>query len=247
MSLLKNLTSDESIANERDSVGNGGPLDSGLYNAKVKLAYLTKSSGGAQGLVLQLKTEEGRDIKETLYMTSGTEKGGMHYYEKDGVKNYLPGFLLVQSLSLLACGKEVSQLDTETKVVNVYNYEAKAEVPTKVEMVMDLLDKDILVGVLKQKVDKNVKDANGKYVPSGEFREQNAIDKFFRASDKKTTAEIRAKAEEAVFFDTWNKKWAGQVQDRSKGVAGAGVAGAPKSAGVAANNPTKKPTTSLFS
>lgn len=44
MSLLKNLTSDDSIANERDSVGSSEPLESGLYPATVKLAYVTKAT-----------------------------------------------------------------------------------------------------------------------------------------------------------------------------------------------------------
>ena len=246
MSLLASLSTDSSITEEKDSVGSSGPLDSGLYTATIALAYVTKSAGGAMGLVLNLKTEAGREIRQTLWMTSGTAKGGKNYYEKDGVKNYLPGFLLAQSLSLLAAGKEVSDLDTEEKVVKLYDYEAKAEVPTKVQMVMELLDKPILVGVIKQIVDKNIKDGQGNYVPSGETREENEIDKFFRASDKKTTAEIRAKLEEADFINVWTAKHTAEfVKNKAKGAGAAGTAGAPKAAGAAAG--TKKPTTSLFS
>jgi len=139
MSLLANLSTDDSVTEEKDSVGSSGPLDSGLYKSTVALAYVTKSAGGAMGLVLNLKTEAGREIRQTLWMTSGTAKGGKNYYEKDGEKFYLPGFNHANSLALLTCGKEISQLDTETKVVNVYSAEAKSEVPTKVEMLMDLL------------------------------------------------------------------------------------------------------------
>lgn len=242
MSLLANLATDESIANEKDSIGGGGVLDSGLYPATVSLAYVTKSSGGATGLVLKAKTDQGRDINQTLWMTSGTAKGAKNFYEKDGVKNYLPGFIAANALALLTVGKEIGQLDTETKVVNVYSFDAKAEVPTKVEMVMDLVGKDIIIGVIKQTVDKNVKDGNGVYVPSGETREENEIDKFFRASDKMTTAEIRAAANDPVFYDTWAGKWTGQVRNKAKGASG--TAGAPK--GAAAGAGTKKPTTSLF-
>jgi hypothetical protein len=240
MSALKNLTSDESISNEKDSVGGGGVLASGLYPAKITLAYVTTSSGGATGLVLHAKTSEGRDIRSTQWMTSGTAKGGKNFYEKDGVKNYLPGFLLAQSLALLTVGKELSDLDTEQKVANVYSFDAKAEVPTKVDMVMDLVGKEIVIGLIRQTVDKNVKTDNG-YVPSGETRDENEIDKFFRASDRKTTAEIRAKAEEAVFVNTWADKWNDQIRDKS--TKSAGVAGAPK-ASVSVTN--KKPTASLF-
>ena len=243
MSLLTNLKSDDSIAQERDSVGSGGVLDSNLYAANISLAYLTKSAGGAVGLVLNAKTDGGREIRQTLWMTSGTAKGGKNYYEKDGEKHYLPGFNLANSLALLTVGKEISELDTETKVVNTYSHEAKAEVPTKVEMLVDLLGKDILIGLIKQTVDKTQKNDAGAYVPTGETREENEVDKLFRARDRMTTAEIRAKADVAGFITTWEAKWAGKVRDKAKGAGAAGTAGAPKASAAAA---TKKPATSLF-
>ena len=242
MSLLANLASDVSIANEKDSIGGGGVLESGLYPSKVTLAYVMKSAGGATGLVVKAKTSQGRDINQTLWMTSGTSKGAKNFYEKDGVKNYLPGFIAANALALLSAGKEISQLDTETKVVSIYNYEAKAEVPTKVEVVMDLVGKEIVIGLIKQTVDKNVKNDAGVYVPSGETREENEIDKFFRASDRMTTAEIRASANDPVFCTTWESKWAGQVRNKAKGASG--TPGVPK--GLAMGGGSKKPTTSLF-
>ena len=243
MSLLKTLATDPSIAEEKDSVGSGGPIDSGLYMAKIALAYVTKAASGAIGLVLNAKTESGREIRETLWMTSGTAKGGHNFYtDKNGEKKYLPGFLLANSLALLTVGKEIFELDTETKVVSVYSPEAKSEVPTKVDMIMELLGKDILIGVIKQTVDKTQKNDAGVYVPTGETREENTIDKLFRARDRMTTAEIRAQAEEAAFAATWEAKWAGKTRDKASKTAGAGVAGAPKGASPAA----KKPATSLF-
>lgn len=244
MSLLQNLKSDDTIAGERDSVGSSGPVESGLYPSKIALAYLTKSSGGATGLVLNIKSNSGREVRQTLWMTSGTAKGATNFYiDKEGQKQYLPGFNLANSLALLAAGKEISQLDTETKVVNVYSPEAKAEVPTKVEMLVDLLGKDIIVGLIKQTVDKNQKNDAGVYVPTGEVRDENEIDKFFRSRDRMTTAEIRALATEATFIETWDAKWAGKTRDKSKGAAaGTGTAGAPKAAGAV----SKKPATSLF-
>ena len=243
MSLLANLKSDDSIAGERDSVGGGGVLDSALYAATIKLAYLIKSVGGAVGLVLNAKTDAGRDIRSTLWMTSGTAKGGTNTYtDKDGAKQYLPGYLLATSLSLLTVGKEIGDLEPEVKVVPVYSPEAKAEVPTKVEMLVELLGQEILVGLIKQTVDKTVKNDAGTYVATGEVREENEIDKFFRARDRMTTAEIRSKAESAAFAAVWEAKHTGNVRNKSKGAAAGGVAGAPK--GAAAG--TKKPQTSLF-
>lgn len=252
MSLLASLKTDDSIIGEKDSVGgSSGPLESGMYNAKVSMAYLTKSSGGALGLVLTLKTVANREIRQTLWMTSGTAKGCKNYYEnKDGEKQFLPGFNLANALCLLTVGKEVSEMDTETKMVNVYNPEAKAEVPTKVDVVMDLMNQEVIVGLFKQVVDKTVKNDAGVYVPKvnpvtgeNETREENEIDKFFRASDRMTTAEIKAAANEAVFANTWESKWTGKTREKAKGAsANAGVSGAPK----AASKPANKPTASLF-
>jgi hypothetical protein len=244
MSLLSNLKTDSSIATERDSVGGGGALESGLYPSTVSLAYLNKASSGAIGLVLNLKTANNREIRQTLWMTSGTAKGGTNFYtDKDGNKQYLPGFNHANSLALLTVGTEISDLETETKAVPVYSPEAKAEVPTKVDMLTDLLGKEIIVGLIKQVVDKTQKNDAGVYVPTGETREENEIDKLFRAKDRMTTVEIRAKAEEATFIDTWAGKWEGVTRNKSKGASGAVGAGKPGAANAAT---TKKPTSSLF-
>lgn len=250
MGILAALATDDSIQTERDSVGSSfGPIDSGLYNMTVSLAYLKTAGSGALALAVELKSDAGQIVRQDFWMTSGTAKGGKNYYEKDGEKHYLPGFTMANSLALLTVGKEIGQLETETKVINLYSSEAKAEVPTKVEMFTDLLGKEVIAGVIRQTVDKNVKDGAGNYVPSGETRDENEIDKFFRMRDRMTPAEIRAQAEKAVFIDTWNEKWAGKVRNKAKGAAGTAGATKPGTGlSVAGGNPavTKKPTTSLF-
>ena len=244
MSLLANLATNETINNERDSIGGSGPLDSGLYMLKIALAYINKAASGALGLVLQFKTEDNKDVRQTLWMSSGTAKGCKNYYEdKKGEKQYLPGFIHANAICLLTVGKEISAMETETKVINLYSAEAKAEVPTKVEMVMDLIGQEVLAGIIKQTVDKTVKNEAGVYVATGETRDENEIDKIFRAKDRMTTAEIRSQATEATFADSWEQKWTGKVKDRAKG-ATAGLAGVPKLGGAPAAS--KKPTASLF-
>lgn len=241
MSVLAALATDNSIEVEKDSVGSSGPLDSALYSGTVAMAYVEQSKGGAMGLNLTLKTDAGREVRQTLWMTSGREKGQKNYYEKDGVKHYLPGFNLANSLCLLTVAKEISQLETEKKVVKLYSFEAKAEVPTQVDCLTDLIGKEIIAGILRQTVDKNVKNDAGAYVPSGETRDENEIDKFFRARDKMTTAEIRAQAEEPAFYAAWESKWTGVTRNKAKGAGANGTAGAPK---LATTN--GKPTSSLF-
>jgi hypothetical protein len=247
MNILSNLTTDETIANEKDSIGGGSrTIDSGIYEATIVHAYVTKSAGGAVGMVVNMKTDAGQELRQTFWMTSGTAKGCKNYYEdKNGDKQYLPGFILANSLCLLTVGQEISALETEQKVIPLYNVEAKSEIPTKVDMLMDLVGKQVVAAVMKQIVDKTKKnETSGLYEPTGETREENEIDKFFRQRDRMTTAEIRAKAEAATFVNTWAEKWTGKVRDKSKGAAGGvkAISGLPGTKAVAAN----KPSVSLF-
>lgn len=245
MSLLSNLTTDETINNETDSVGGGGPLETGIYKSKITMAYLNKSKGGALGLNLHFKTEDNQEFRQTLWVTSGDAKGNKNYYEnKKGEKNYLPGYIHADALCLLTVGTGLPAMDTEQKVVNVYSPEAGAEVPTKVEVLVDLIDQEALVALQKQLVDKRAQGDDGQYHPTGETREENEIDKIFRAKDGMTTAEIRAEREEASFIDTWKEKWDGKTRDRTTKQAN-GTAGAPRqAAGAQGGAKTRK---SLFS
>jgi hypothetical protein len=247
MSVLANLATDDSIENEKDVVFTGGPLDSGIYMCQVLLAFIGKAASGAMSLVLHLKTEEGREVRQTLWITSGDAKGNRNYYEKDGQKHYLPGFQLARSLSLLTVGKELSEMETEPKMVKLWDTSAQAEIPKQVDALTALIGQDVVVGLVKQTVDKNVKNGEGKYVPSGETRDENEVDKFFRARDNKTTAEILAEKEEAEFIDVWRDKWEGQVRNRAKGASAAGAQGtAGMPGGAAAPAGTGQPAKSLF-
>lgn len=250
MSLLSNLATDESIKNETDSVGGGGPVETALYPAEVSLAFVKKSAGGALGLNLHLKLDNGHEHRETLWVQSGDAKGNKNFYENaQGEKKYLPGFMTANSLTLLGIGKEISQLDTEEKVVKLYSLDAKADVDTKVDMVMDLIGARIIVGLQKQIVDKNQKGDDGVYRPTGETREINEIDKFFREKDKLTTAEIRAGAEEPAFYNTWDQKMTGKTRNKASAANDAnGAQGAPVVQGAFGSSAgtTKKPTSSLF-
>lgn len=248
MNALANLATDKSIKEDTDSVGSDfSALESGVYAAKVTLAYLKKAASGALALALTLKTEAGREIQQTLWMTSGTEKGCKNYYEKDGERFYLPGFTHANNLSLLTMDQEISQLTTEVKVISLYSAEAKADVPTKVDMFMDLIGKDIFVALFKQTVDKTKKNDAGVYVPTGETRDENEVDKFFHSPTQMTVAELRAKATEATFVNTWKTKWYGKTKNKSKsaGKAAGGTAPVAGAFGAAANT-AKKPSSSLF-
>lgn len=249
MGILSNVKNDETIQSQGDSLGGGFMVDSGVYPCEIEMAYVDVADSGAISLNVHLKTDSGALLRNQLWIQSGKAKGGNNYYvDKKGNKQYLPGYNQAEALALLTVGKHVNELVDEEKVIKLYNFDAKAELPTKVSVLTELLGQQVTVGVIKQVVDKNVKtdDGNGHitYAPSGETREENEIDKFFRAKDNMTVTEIRAEAETAEFIDAWEKKWKGQVKNKAKGAAATGATpGAPAAGGSGA---TAAPQKSLF-
>ena len=243
MSLLKNLETKAGVEGEKDILGGGGALDSGLYDLTIKVAYVTTSSGGALAMNT-IFDYNGKEVRQQFWMTSGNDKGNKNTYTKDGKEFYLPGFITANSLALLTVGKEISQLDLEEKTIKLYDFEAKGEVPTKVQVFTELTGQTITAGIQKQTVDKNIDsgqvDGNGRkiYVPSGETRDINEVVKFFRADDGLTVPEIEAQVTEAKFKNDWDAKYTGKTINKAKGSKDGVTAGAP-SAGA-------KPTKSLF-
>lgn len=239
MSILSNLGYANDVQQSKDTVGGGRTLlESGIYDATVKAAYLGKSAGGAVNLTVIFTTSAG-EYKEVLYLTS---KSGSNYYTNSrGEKQYLPGFVTADDLCLLAAQKPLSQMATEKKVFKVYNPTLKAESPTEVDALAELEGKEVKLGILKEKTFKSVKQADGTYATSDETTESNVISKIFGAKTNKTANECRAKVENAEFIEQWKARWEGKISDRTAGkqpTASAGVAGSPRAT---------KPTESLFS
>lgn len=238
------LAMNDSIENEADVLGGGnGPWESGIYPAEITMAFLSESNSGAFALNVWLKNDNGQEMRQTIYMTSGRAKGQKNYYERDGQMHYLPGFNVANSIALLTLGKNIGEVETVERVVSIYNFESRSEEPTKVECFVELIGQRALFGVQKQIDDKRTLDeSTGKYVPTGETRELNEIDKVFRIKDKLTTMEIRAGVTEPNFHDNWLKKWEGVTRDRSEG-GSANSSGKPQAKALSGGGQPKK---SLF-
>lgn len=233
MSKLSNIQLGDDIKDGGDFLGGGRTLESGLYDLTIVHAYISTAESGAMALNIACKTGDSNQLlKQTFWITNSTAKGGVPYFtdKKTMEKKYLPGFVLADNLCLLTVGKHINGLDTEVKVINLYSSKDQKEVPTQVDMVIDLLGKTITAGVIKQTVNKTKKnDSTGAYEPTGETRQENEIDKFFRTRDGMTVTEIKAKATEPKFKMAWAEKWEGQVRDKSGGAAVGGAAnGAPQ-------------------
>ena len=242
MSLLGTLEVDDTIKEDTDSIGGFTVLESGLYPFQIMRAYLTLSAGKAMALNIDFESTKKEKMKAQLYMTSGEAKGCKNFYinKKTKEKCYLPGFNQANSLSLLTTGKQINELTTEKKVINLYDPAMKKEVPTEVDMITDMLNKGVYAGVINQLVDKRaLNQSTNQYEPTGETRSENEVDKFFRAKDKLTVVEIKAGITEPVFVNKWLDRWQGKVKDKTTKT---GVTpGAPKRQVGA-----QAPTTSIF-
>lgn len=249
MTILAALQTDSSVEQEKDVLGGSYLVDSGLNDCDIVLAYLNTSKSGAMALNVELKTESGVTVRDQFWMTSSTANGGKNFYEKDGKKHYLPGFTMANHLALLTVGEEIGNIQVEEKTIKLRDFTTKKDVPTAVQMFTPLLGKKITAGILKVIDDKRAKNAAGEYQPTGETRQLNEIDKFFRHRDGLTVAEILAETTEAQFKGQWAEKWTGKEVNRAKGMtaAQAGISsGMPDSAGAAAAGNTGG-TKSLFS
>jgi hypothetical protein len=249
MALFKNLTTtDHEVVQDR--LGGGfQPLDTDIYAGSIKAAYAGASAGGAQNVTLIL-TLNGKEYRETVYVTDKTGKNWFANKQDATKKVPLPGFTILNDLCLVTTDKPLSEQDGEEKVVKVWDNEAKAEMPKSVPMLMDLVGKACLVAIEKSIVNKNVQQPNGEWVAGAETREENNIVKVFHPELKVTVPEALAERTEPDFFNKWLEKNKGNVNDKRKVKDGeAGKTGRPGQANgppQASGSSDTAPRTSLF-
>ena len=220
---------------EKDVLGGRSLLPTGLYEGTLDVAYLTKSTGGATAFNFVVDIG-GKKVRDTIYVTN---RAGGVTYTKDGKKFPLPGYSLVNALCKLTAGKEIPQLDFEKKLVKVYNFEQRKEVPTEVDVAVELVGQSVKIGIELHRENKNAKDQAGNYVPTAEIREFNTITRVFHVKTGQTAAEYNAQAP-AEFMALWVKEFDGKVIDKTaKGpVAPAPAAAASGAATPAAGKPS---------
>lgn len=237
----------DNVEKSGDRLGGSFTLDTGVYKAKVKLAYIGKAQNSDSTSVNIHLDIDGREYRFQEWVTN--RKGENFFVDKKTKKEVLlPGYQTIDDLCLLTTANELSEQDSEEKVVNLWDFESRAEVPQNVPVLVDLLDQEITVAIVRQIVDKNTKQDDGSYKPSGETREENVVEKYFHSESLRTTTEIRAEIEEGIFIEKWAEINNGKPpRNKSTGAAGnSGRPGArpsaaskPASAGAAANTGRK--------
>lgn len=210
-----NKLSDKNLEQAHDVVSSGySPVITDIYTAIVKMAYGITSSGGALGVHLSLYLPAlGREYNETIYVS---DKSGNNYSidKQSGKKRPLPGFTIINDLCLVTCDSPLASMETEDKLVPVYDYEEKKQVPTSVPVLTDLLGKEVYVAIFCKEENKKVKQDNGEYVATPETRMLNSIEKMMHNPSKMTVREAESGMDTATYYDAWLEANKGRVLDR---------------------------------
>jgi hypothetical protein len=242
--VFQKLKSD-GLEESTDRLGGGGVRESDIYTGKIKYAYAGTSSGGAMSLNLCVDFG-GQEYRETVWVTN--KKGENFFLNKqdNSKKVPLPGFTVAEDICLIVTGKGLAEQEMEEKVLKLWDFDASAEVPKSVPVLVELTGQEISLGLIKQIENKQKKNDNtGEYEPTEEERESNFTDKVFHTETKMTVAEARNGQETGEFWDKWITKNKGRLNDKRKfkdGGAGKSgkPAGAPKAAGAPAASAAPK-------
>ena len=226
MSLFASIQNANIQTKEEDVLGGSRTVPSNVYPAGIKLAYLDAAASGAICVVFDfamLVDGKERNHKETIYI-SNKNKEFTYKDKQSGEAKPLPGFVTVDSICKAVTGKSITELSTEKKMVKVFDYDQKAEVPQEKEVLMDLVRGKLELGIQELTVDKTVKSDTGEYVPTGETRDINELSKVF-TEDGLTLVEKEAGATEAKFKAAWIKQYADKKINKAKGKADGAKAG----------------------
>jgi hypothetical protein len=161
MSLMKKVKNTEVDVKEKDTLGGMQLFDTNVYDFEIKMAYVEQSSGGALGATLVLETEASQNYRETIYFTN--KKGETFFTNSKGETQHLPGFNLLNSITMLTIQTELTDMDTEERVVKAWDSDAKAEINKNIDAFVDLIGQRIKLAVEKQLQDKQVYSDGGSF------------------------------------------------------------------------------------
>jgi hypothetical protein len=245
--------SNEGLEEAQDRAGGGGfQHEADIYNSTVEMAYAGESAGGAMSVSFIFDLGDNRKHRETFYVTN-KKKENFYLNKNDNTKKVpLPGFVSVDDICMATTEKSLAEQDTEEKIVKIWDFDAKAEVPKSVPVLVDVIGKPVSIALLKILRNKREQASNGDYVDVAGDVTENQVDKVFHTESRMTMVEARRDAAlidegkeplGAQFWDTWLTNNKGKVRDkrsikdggsggtsgRPGGNAGAPTGGAPAS------------------
>ena len=222
MSMFKKLGTD-TLEETEDRLGGSGSytVPSRMYAATIKQAYGHVAESGAMALQLELQLDgQEKTYSETIYVSN---KQGENFYTRNGKNLPLPGFSTVEDICLIATGSGLQDQDVEDKLVNIWDFESSKMVQKERPVLVNLIGAKLTVGILETRENKSKKnDRTGRYEPVNEERTVNSIHKVWDTESKSTVFEAR-NSKDPDFWDLWEAKYSGQLQDTFKEVKGGGA------------------------
>src|SRR5690606_1068474 len=147
--------------------------------------------------------------RETIYYTN--KAGEIFYTDKsDGkTKRGLPGYNILNAICMMTTEKGLLDQAHEDKVVKVYDFDAKAEVPKSVQVLVDTVGKPLRLAISNSTVNVKTKQ-DGEYVSTAKTKQENKIESVFHAETKQTLKEA-IDGRDADFHDKWLERNKGQI------------------------------------
>ena len=205
------------VEEQQDRLGGSYTLESGVYDATVKLAYIVGSQSSKSKCMVCVFDIDGFELTTREWFLTGA---GAPTYEKNNKKFMLPAYEKMNDLHLVTTGYDLTGSTVEDKTIKVWDADAGGEIDKNMPVVTSILNKRVSMAVLKVIENKQEKDeSSGKYVPTEDKREVNEISKFFHIETGKTVVELKNKVDlppEDLFKARWADKNTGKTQDRYK-------------------------------
>lgn len=142
--MFGNLTND-GLEEAGDRLGGGSLFETGVYEGVVKMAYAGKASQSNAQSITVLIDIGGREFRETLWVTNRNGENSWQDKTDPKKKHPLPGFTQVDDLCLVTTGQGLADQEIEEKVVKIYDFEQKKDMPTNVPVLVDLIGKPVYV------------------------------------------------------------------------------------------------------
>jgi hypothetical protein len=239
-----NLTSD-GMEETRDTIGGYTVHKTDVYDADIKLAYSGKSATSAARSLTVHFTVGGAEFRETFWVTN---KNNENFSVKDGKKIPILGYVTADELCLMSTGSPLAAQTMEEKVIQLYYYDQKREVPTNAKVMTSIMGLKVKLAINHVKEFKTKKNPQtGEYEPIAETREYNSVQKVFHYDTNKTVNEFR-EGKEPTFMEEWIKVKKHKINDKTKGAdapPGGGASGG-RAVRPDASGSGSKPTGSLF-
>lgn len=203
------------------SKGSFSLLPSGKYVGILKVAYLQGSKDpSSKYKALHYEFEvNGQTIKDKMNLL---DRNGSLMNQQDPSKMSIGATQINDLFMCVDPSMSIRNVENIKPIqIKTYNFDAKTDVVTTVDGVVDLIGKPVGALIVERIENKRKQASDGSWVDTPETRELNAIVRFFSHNSGLTADEIANGKTEAKAVDRWVEKNAGIVQDKTKTAIGA--------------------------